>query len=54
MYLGEISPRKIRGAVTLTLATFMSLGKLSGQFFGLRYSLVINMYEKTTFEDKKS
>ncbi|XP_050930490.1 LOW QUALITY PROTEIN: solute carrier family 2 member 9, like 1 [Lates calcarifer] len=35
MYLGEISPRKIRGAVTLTLATFMSLGKLSGQFFGL-------------------
>uniref|UniRef100_A0A4W6D6C9 Solute carrier family 2, facilitated glucose transporter member 5 n=1 Tax=Lates calcarifer TaxID=8187 RepID=A0A4W6D6C9_LATCA len=31
----SISPRKIRGAVTLTLATFMSLGKLSGQFFGL-------------------
>uniref|UniRef100_A0A3B3TYC2 Solute carrier family 2, facilitated glucose transporter member 5 n=1 Tax=Poecilia latipinna TaxID=48699 RepID=A0A3B3TYC2_9TELE len=35
MYLGEISPRKIRGRVTLTLATFNSLGKLSGQFFGL-------------------
>ncbi|XP_040890502.1 solute carrier family 2 member 9, like 1 [Toxotes jaculatrix] len=35
MYLGEISPRKIRGIVTLTSATFMSLGKLSGQFFGL-------------------
>ncbi|KAM6927934.1 solute carrier family 2 member 9, like 1 [Xenentodon cancila] len=36
MYLGEISPRKIRGLVTLTLANFGSLGKLSGQFFGLR------------------
>ncbi|XP_028262591.1 solute carrier family 2 member 9, like 1 [Parambassis ranga] len=35
MYLGEIAPRKIRGAVTLTSATFTSLGKLSGQFFGL-------------------
>ncbi|KAM4740181.1 solute carrier family 2 member 9, like 1 [Anableps anableps] len=35
MYLGEISPRKIRGRVTLTSATFASLGKLSGQFFGL-------------------
>ncbi|KAI3370350.1 hypothetical protein L3Q82_025126 [Scortum barcoo] len=35
MYLGEISPRKIRGIVTMTAATFTSLGKLSGQFFGL-------------------
>ncbi|XP_035007677.1 solute carrier family 2 member 9, like 1 [Hippoglossus stenolepis] len=35
MYLGEISPRKFRGIVTLTSATFSSLGKLSGQFFGL-------------------
>ncbi|KAM7402557.1 hypothetical protein PAMP_017785 [Pampus punctatissimus] len=35
MYLGDISPRKIRGIVTLTSATFTSLGKLSGQFFGL-------------------
>ncbi|MEQ2229910.1 hypothetical protein ILYODFUR_023825 [Ilyodon furcidens] len=35
MYLGEISPRKIRGQVTLTSSTFLSLGKLSGQFFGL-------------------
>ncbi|XP_011473386.2 solute carrier family 2, facilitated glucose transporter member 9 [Oryzias latipes] len=35
MYLGEISPRQIRGSVTLTSATFLSLGKLSGQFFGL-------------------
>ncbi|XP_074535512.1 solute carrier family 2 member 9, like 1 [Halichoeres trimaculatus] len=35
MYLGEISPRKIRGLVTLSYSTFQSLGKLSGQFFGL-------------------
>ncbi|XP_071350999.1 solute carrier family 2 member 9, like 1 [Trachinotus anak] len=35
MYLGEISPRKIRGIVTLTSATFASLGKLFGQFCGL-------------------
>ncbi|KAL3059076.1 hypothetical protein OYC64_011083 [Pagothenia borchgrevinki] len=35
MYLGEIAPIKIRGAVTLTSATFFSLGKLFGQFFGL-------------------
>ncbi|XP_041836743.1 solute carrier family 2 member 9, like 1 [Melanotaenia boesemani] len=35
MYLGEISPRKLRGIVTLTSATFLSLGKLFGQFCGL-------------------
>ncbi|XP_022057305.2 solute carrier family 2 member 9, like 1 [Acanthochromis polyacanthus] len=35
MYLMEISPRKIRGMVTLTAATFGSLGKLSAQLFGL-------------------
>ncbi|XP_029006716.1 solute carrier family 2 member 9, like 1 [Betta splendens] len=35
MYVGESSPRNIRGRVTLTVATFLSLGKLSGQFFGL-------------------
>ncbi|XP_029288184.1 solute carrier family 2 member 9, like 1 [Cottoperca gobio] len=35
MYLGEIAPRKIRGTVTLTAATFGSLGKLFGQLFGL-------------------
>ncbi|XP_058486566.1 solute carrier family 2 member 9, like 1 [Solea solea] len=35
IYLSEISPRKIRGIVTLTSATFASLGKLSGQFLGL-------------------
>ncbi|XP_013988909.1 solute carrier family 2 member 9, like 1 isoform X2 [Salmo salar] len=36
IYLGESSPKKIRGMVTLTFATFISIGKLSGQFFGLR------------------
>uniref|UniRef100_A0A8C1ED39 Solute carrier family 2, facilitated glucose transporter member 5 n=1 Tax=Cyprinus carpio carpio TaxID=630221 RepID=A0A8C1ED39_CYPCA len=36
IYLGESSPKKIRGIVTLTAATFLSLGKLSGQFAGLR------------------
>ncbi|XP_033938913.1 solute carrier family 2 member 9, like 1 isoform X1 [Pseudochaenichthys georgianus] len=35
MYLGEIAPIKIRGAVILTAATFGCLGKLFGQFFGL-------------------
>lgn len=59
MYLGEISPRKLRGIVTLTSATFTSLGKLSGQFFGLRYALTANMYEMTTvvliiLEDKRA
>lgn len=41
MYVGESSPRKIRGRVTLTVATFLSLGKLSGQFFGLTYALML-------------
>lgn len=36
MYLVEMSPRKIRGAVTMTFVTFVSFGKLSGQVFGLR------------------
>ncbi|CAG5983546.1 solute carrier family 2 member 9, like 1 [Menidia menidia] len=35
MYLGEISPKKIRGMVTMTSVTFTSLGKLFGQLFGL-------------------
>ncbi|TNN80801.1 Solute carrier family 2, facilitated glucose transporter member 9 [Liparis tanakae] len=35
IYLAEISPRKIRGSVTLTSAVFLSLGKLCGQFCGL-------------------
>lgn len=35
LYLGEISPRKIRGMVTFTATTFNCLGKLSGQLLGL-------------------
>ncbi|KAM9813379.1 solute carrier family 2 member 9, like 1 [Neosynchiropus ocellatus] len=35
MYLSEMSPRKIRGNVTMTSATFTTLGKLCGQLFGL-------------------
>ncbi|XP_017285447.1 solute carrier family 2 member 9, like 1 [Kryptolebias marmoratus] len=35
MYLVEMSPRKIRGPVTLTFVTFISFGKLTGQCFGL-------------------
>ena len=53
MYLGEISPRKIRGIVTLTSATFSSLGKLSGQFFGLRYMLIVNLCEMAKCVDEK-
>ncbi|KAM9362210.1 solute carrier family 2, facilitated glucose transporter member 9-like [Symphorus nematophorus] len=35
MYLGEISPTKLRGAVLMTCSIFTALGKVSGQFFGL-------------------
>ncbi|XP_077430158.1 solute carrier family 2 member 9, like 1 [Vanacampus margaritifer] len=35
MYLSEMSPRKIRGTVTMSFATFVSIGKLSAQFLGL-------------------
>ncbi|KAM3621751.1 uncharacterized protein V6R79_015406 [Siganus canaliculatus] len=35
VYLAEISPRKLRGTLSLTALTFTSLGKVSGQFFGL-------------------
>lgn len=36
IYLAEISPKNIRGTVCQSAATFLSLGKLLGQFFGLR------------------
>ncbi|XP_029946743.1 solute carrier family 2, facilitated glucose transporter member 9-like [Salarias fasciatus] len=35
IYLSEISPKSIRGRVTLTSANFMTFGRLSGQLFGL-------------------
>ncbi|XP_069789114.1 solute carrier family 2, facilitated glucose transporter member 11-like [Narcine bancroftii] len=36
MYLMECSPKKLRGLVTITTATFISLGKCLGQIVGLR------------------
>ncbi|MBN3308769.1 GTR11 protein, partial [Amia calva] len=36
MYLGESSPKALRGLMTLTVATFISAGKLSGQLIGIR------------------
>ena len=52
MYLVEISPRKLRGVVSLTAVTFASLGKLSGRLFGLRYvygdsSFFLNILQDT-------
>ncbi|KAI4875096.1 hypothetical protein NFI96_011650, partial [Prochilodus magdalenae] len=35
IYLGESAPKRIRGMVTLTVATFKAIGKLVGQFAGL-------------------
>ncbi|XP_072522324.1 solute carrier family 2, facilitated glucose transporter member 9-like [Salminus brasiliensis] len=35
LYLGESSPKKIRGMVTFTVATFKAVGKMTGQFAGL-------------------
>ncbi|XP_072522318.1 solute carrier family 2, facilitated glucose transporter member 9-like [Salminus brasiliensis] len=35
LYLGDCSPKKIRGTVTLSIAVLMSSGKLMGQFLGL-------------------
>ncbi|XP_030439024.1 solute carrier family 2, facilitated glucose transporter member 11-like [Gopherus evgoodei] len=36
MYLGESAPKKVRGAVTLTSASFTALGLVLGQVVGLR------------------
>ncbi|KAI5607066.1 solute carrier family 2 (facilitated glucose transporter), member 9-like 1 [Silurus asotus] len=35
IYLGESAPKKIRGTVSVTMATFSSIGKLTGQIAGL-------------------
>ncbi|KAF4093602.1 hypothetical protein AMELA_G00003800 [Ameiurus melas] len=35
IYLGECAPKKIRGTVTVTVATFVGIGKLTGQAAGL-------------------
>ncbi|XP_028854320.1 solute carrier family 2 member 9, like 1 [Denticeps clupeoides] len=39
IYLGESSPKRIRGLVTLTSSTILSMGKLSGQVAGLNETL---------------
>lgn len=36
MYLGESAPKKLRGAVALTSASFTALGLVLGQVFGIR------------------
>ncbi|NXD11157.1 GTR5 protein, partial [Nothocercus nigrocapillus] len=35
-YVGEISPKKLRGFTNSTVAVFLTLGKLAGQVIGLR------------------
>uniref|UniRef100_A0A8C9MIZ6 Solute carrier family 2, facilitated glucose transporter member 11-like n=1 Tax=Serinus canaria TaxID=9135 RepID=A0A8C9MIZ6_SERCA len=35
-YVGEISPKKLRGFTNATVAVFLTLGKLTGQVVGLR------------------
>uniref|UniRef100_A0A3Q2YLL5 Solute carrier family 2, facilitated glucose transporter member 5 n=1 Tax=Hippocampus comes TaxID=109280 RepID=A0A3Q2YLL5_HIPCM len=36
MYLGESSPKKLRGFLTLTGSMFMALGKMMGQIIGIK------------------
>lgn len=35
-YVGEISPKKLRGFTNSTVSVFLTLGKLTGQVVGLR------------------
>uniref|UniRef100_A0A8C5TEG2 Major facilitator superfamily (MFS) profile domain-containing protein n=1 Tax=Malurus cyaneus samueli TaxID=2593467 RepID=A0A8C5TEG2_9PASS len=39
-YVGEISPKKLRGFTNSTVAVFLTLGKLTGQVVGLRCLLL--------------
>ena len=36
MYLGESSPKKMRGFMSLTCSIFIGLGKIIGQILGIR------------------
>uniref|UniRef100_A0A8D0DVJ5 Solute carrier family 2, facilitated glucose transporter member 5 n=1 Tax=Salvator merianae TaxID=96440 RepID=A0A8D0DVJ5_SALMN len=38
-YIGEVSPKKLRGFTNATVAVFLTLGKVSGQVIGLREML---------------
>ncbi|KAI6076308.1 Solute carrier family 2, facilitated glucose transporter member 11-like protein [Aix galericulata] len=40
-YVGEISPKKLRGFTNSTVAVFLTLGKLTGQVVGLRLSIQV-------------
>uniref|UniRef100_A0A8B9VZ25 Major facilitator superfamily (MFS) profile domain-containing protein n=1 Tax=Anas zonorhyncha TaxID=75864 RepID=A0A8B9VZ25_9AVES len=40
-YVGEISPKKLRGFTNSTVAVFLTLGKLTGQVVGLRRKILI-------------
>lgn len=48
MYLAEISPKNIRGAVCQSAATFLCLGKLLGQIFGLRWDVKVGSRSSTS------
>lgn len=36
LYLVECAPKRLRGMMGVTVATFVSLGKFSGQLLGIR------------------
>lgn len=36
LYLVECAPKRLRGMVGVTVATFVALGKFSGQLLGIR------------------
>lgn len=44
LYLGESSPRKLRGFLILTVSIFLGLGKATGQILGIKYGCKIKFY----------
>lgn len=44
LYLGESSPRKLRGFLSLTGSIFIGLGKLTGQILGIKYGHKTELY----------
>lgn len=40
IYLLECSPKRLRGMVGVTVATFISFGKFSGQLLGIRWGVI--------------
>uniref|UniRef100_A0A8C4WUK6 Major facilitator superfamily (MFS) profile domain-containing protein n=1 Tax=Gopherus evgoodei TaxID=1825980 RepID=A0A8C4WUK6_9SAUR len=43
-YLGEISPKKLRGFANTNALVFLTLGKVLGQIMGLRYLSILHTY----------